>query len=422
MIKHVLKIIWNQRRSNSWIFAELLVVVAVLWVMLDSLLVNMYTYYSPLGFDIEHVYKVNIGKMGPATPGYVADSLKTSSDGEDLVRLVENLRQAPEVEETCIASVSCPYTWSNSWSSLIQAEADTSMKADAYQRFVVTPSYFDVLRMKSEDGQDLRQAVEQNEGDMVISADMEKRFFAGQPGKGRQVKWSSTNENSMTIAAVSTSVRQNEYDKSEPCFYLLLRSEQDMVDISNDMMAQNMDCLVRMKEGFHAENLETFLQKMSDRLTVNNIYVSSVTPLDEMRSVILKSRQDNMKKKLALVGFMLANVFFGIIGTFWVRTQYRRSEMGLRIAVGSSRNRLKRFMDMEGLSLLILTLPLIIVFIVNVLYFDLPDTVRLPYTWWRCVIALGGAFLLLGIMIVVGIWFPARRVAKMNPAEALHYE
>ena len=25
MIKHILKIMWNQRRSNGWIFAELLV-------------------------------------------------------------------------------------------------------------------------------------------------------------------------------------------------------------------------------------------------------------------------------------------------------------------------------------------------------------------------------------------------------------
>jgi len=81
MIKHILKIIWNQRRSNGWIFAELLVVVSILWVMTDSLLVDKYTYYSPLGFDIEDTYKVQLGILAPGTPGYVDDSLLTTRQG-----------------------------------------------------------------------------------------------------------------------------------------------------------------------------------------------------------------------------------------------------------------------------------------------------------------------------------------------------
>ena len=56
MIKHILKIIWHQRRNNGWIFVELLLVFAVLCIMMDSLLVNLYTYYKPLGFDITNVY------------------------------------------------------------------------------------------------------------------------------------------------------------------------------------------------------------------------------------------------------------------------------------------------------------------------------------------------------------------------------
>ena len=49
MIKHILSIIWNQRRSNSWIFAELLVVAGVFWLMVDMFYVDTRTYYSPLG-------------------------------------------------------------------------------------------------------------------------------------------------------------------------------------------------------------------------------------------------------------------------------------------------------------------------------------------------------------------------------------
>ncbi|MEI3118146.1 MAG: ABC transporter permease [Parabacteroides johnsonii] len=111
-----------------------------------------------------------------------------------------------------------------------------------------------------------------------------------------------------------------------------------------------------------------------------------------------------------------------MVGTFWLRTQYRQGELGLRSALGASQGILKRYLDVEGLSLLAFTVPLVLVFIVNILYFDLPDTGRMAYSGWRFLVTFGGAFLLLAGIISVGIWFPARRIAKMNPAEALHYE
>lgn len=422
MIKHILKIIWQQRRSNGWIFTELLLVGAVLWIMMDSLVVNIYTYYKPLGFDITDVYVVHVGKMTPNIPGYVPDSLHSTSDGEDLIRLMDNLRQVSQVEETCIASVSCPYTWSNSWSGLIQADADTAARTELFQRFHVTPSYFDVFRMTDKEGHPLRPLVENSKDGIVISADMEELFFKGQPGKGKRVKWDAESTETMEVAAVSTPIRQTEYAKSEPCFYIVMHTDQDVVETASWQKAQNLNCMMRMKKGFRPEDLESFLQRMSDRLTVNNLYVSSVKSIKDMRTVILKDKSDIMKKKIALVAFMLVNVFFGIVGTFWLRTQYRRSELGLRAAIGASRSKLKWFMNVEGLCLFVFTLPIIWVFIFNMLYFDLPDTSRLPYTWWRFFLAFGGVVLLLGGMILIGIWFPSRKITKMNPSDALHYE
>ena len=177
-----------------------------------------------------------------------------------------------------------------------------------------------------------------------------------------------------------------------------------------------------MKSGFRPEDMERFLQGMGERLTVNNVYVSSVVPLSEMRTGILKKSEDAMKKKSALVSFMLINVFFGIIGTFWLRTQARQGEIGLRMALGSNRSRIGSLMNCEGLMLLVLTVPLVLVFILNMLYFDMLDTIRLPYTWWRFAVTFGGAYLLMAGMISLGIWFPMYKAVRMKPAEALHYE
>lgn len=63
MIKHILSIIWNQRRSNGWIFAELLVVAGVFWLMVDMFYVDTRTYYSPLGFDITNVWRFKLSEQ-----------------------------------------------------------------------------------------------------------------------------------------------------------------------------------------------------------------------------------------------------------------------------------------------------------------------------------------------------------------------
>ena len=97
MIKHILKIIWHQRRNNGWIFVELLLVFAVLCIMMDSLLVNLYTYYKPLGFDITNVYKVNIGKMSPEIPGYVPDSMSCGLVTGRAVRYVRSWRKVQAI-------------------------------------------------------------------------------------------------------------------------------------------------------------------------------------------------------------------------------------------------------------------------------------------------------------------------------------
>ena len=63
MIRHILKIMWNQRRSNGWIFAELAVVAAVLWMMIDTFWVDYRTYHAPLGFDIGNVWRFKLSDL-----------------------------------------------------------------------------------------------------------------------------------------------------------------------------------------------------------------------------------------------------------------------------------------------------------------------------------------------------------------------
>ena len=110
MIKHLLTLIWNQRNGNIWIFLELLLVTAMLWVMADSLLVDTYTYQQPLGYDITNTYSVEFNKeFDSSSPDSVQN---IEADSENYLRLLDKLRHCPEVEAVGLSAAAIPYTYS----------------------------------------------------------------------------------------------------------------------------------------------------------------------------------------------------------------------------------------------------------------------------------------------------------------------
>lgn len=77
MFKHILRIIWKQRSSNGWIFAELLVVLCAVWFMTESAYVDLVTYRRPLGNDITNTWRFKLGDLNDKAPGYI-DTVKNS--------------------------------------------------------------------------------------------------------------------------------------------------------------------------------------------------------------------------------------------------------------------------------------------------------------------------------------------------------
>ena len=419
MIKHLLTLIWNQRNGNVWIFLELLLVTAMLWVMADSLVVDTYTYRQPIGVDTQHTYLLSYGLTDDATELGIEQNTQAT---QDLLQLLRNLRQCPEVEAVSLSNIAVPYTYSRGWSGLMPVE-DTASASYAYRVRYVDLEYFRVFKVKDKEGRPLYDQVLKNPGEIVLSETLDEIFFPEGSGRTqREVKWGPKSTESMKVSAVSAPLKEMDFDTYQPTYYYVWRTEQDFLDEVAENDIRFYDCLFRMKKDYSQQEMETFLQQESERLQVGNVYVSSVKPISEYRADMLKPRLDNQKKKIAMVGFMLVNIFFGIVGTFWLRTQSRRAEIGLRAALGASKRQLRRELFLEGLFLLALTLPFLLIFLVNMLYLDMPDTYRLAYTWWRFLITLSVSYLLMGGMIYLGIRIPANKITRMNPAETLHYE
>ena len=123
-----------------------------------------------------------------------------------------------------------------------------------------------------------------------------------------------------------------------------------------------------------------------------------------------------------VVVFLLINIFLGITGIFWFRTQHRRSEIGLRVSLGDTSGQVLRRYYLEGL-LLLTTAMLPAMIVVYILGREgVFVTYLMRFTAGRYFIGFIITYALLALMIVLGIRVPARKAVNVPPAEALRDE
>ena len=126
-------------RSNGWVFAELFLVFIVMWFLCDSLGCLKYTFYRPLGYNIDHVYQLSMIKGGESR-----DSSMTSAD--KYLGILQKLEREPAVEVAALSYWSLPMSGNNSYNSL--AVQDT---IGCELRIInATGGYTRVFRMKED--------------------------------------------------------------------------------------------------------------------------------------------------------------------------------------------------------------------------------------------------------------------------------
>ena len=161
----------------------------------------------------------------------------------------------------------------------------------------------------------------------------------------------------------------------------------------------------------------------ADRLyQVGNLYLLDITPFDHLREICELEDMNEWKTQLCVLGFLLLNIFLGVIGTFWFRTQQRRKEIALRLAMGSPRRGIFSYLMYEGILLLTLAVIPATVIAFNIGYAELVDVGRMPFDTGRFLSALVVTWMLMALMIVAGIWYPAYGAMRVHPAKALHDE
>ena len=162
-----------------------------------------------------------------------------------------------------------------------------------------------------------------------------------------------------------------------------------------------------------------FRKEMSRSLMVGNYWVSEVRDYEGIRAFYLENSERTSAHRLvsAMGLFFLVNVFLAVIGTFWFHVSRRRSELGLRMAMGSTRRGIEGLMIGEGLLLLAIASVPGLLIILNLAVADIVPCGVIRFT--AISLLTGGV---LALVVFLAIWYPARKAARQEPADALRYD
>lgn len=418
MNKKLFTQIRNEWRSNLWLALELLLVSVVMWYIIDLLYCRMATYLEPRGFDTEHCYLINMGVLTDKSPDYTPYS-DTHKQSDEVRELVERLRRRPEVEVVSLSLSAYPYNGSN---GSAEVDYDTLHAPRWTIRRIATPDFVRVFRYQGARGETSEQLAEILErGDFLASDNLYRKYgvpMTSLVGKNEFHLFGDTTQ-TYRLGAALQNVRWDDYSQASTSYSMVY----NMNLLPDDWINADNELCIRVRADRDQNFMENLKADSEKQFRIGNLYISDIKSFKDIRRSFQQGDTSQMRILVVGMGFLLLNIFLGLLGTFWFRTQQRRGEIALHKAMGATDGAVFGRLMSEGIFLLlIVTVPAVIIDIVMA-HFEL-NSWRNGTTleWSRLAFCVAATFVLIAVMIGVGIGLPARRAMKVQPAEALHDE
>lgn len=418
MKRKLLRQIANDWKSNVWLALELLIVSVVMWYVVDTLYCVYSVYNEPRGFNTDHCYRIKFGLLDDHSSDYKPyQSYQQASD--DFLALFDRLAARPEVEAVGCGSNSYLYNGSNGGTNL-NIDTLTSSTGGFLLRRVVSPEFPIVFRVEGANGetpQQLAEILRNDHSALLCSDNVYENYGIRHMDRFMGRKFANTNPgDSLTLKAVYKVIRYNDYTTQS-------ESRSMMRSVPRYEYAGKMNELfLRVKDNMDNDFIENLMKDAQKNLRFGNYYIADVTSFDDIRD--LNQCSSSIEKRNYYVGlsFLAINIFLGLLGTFWFRTQTRISEIAIRMANGASRRDIFRRFVGEGELLLLIVTPLAVVIDRVLVYFEYShyyDGFYSPGRFSACVLV---TYALIALMIFFGVAIPAYRAMKLQPAVALKEE
>lgn len=423
----IIKQMWNRRRANTWIFIELILVTFFMWKVIDPVFVILANKSIEEGFNADKVFRFDVAEYASNHGLYSAEAASDSIRTLNYLRIYDIVRRYPGVESAVITlNTSHPYSGSYNGG---QFYGDT-LKVSSTQHFSFYQDgeFFKTFRIKDYNT-GLTETLDNNKlsvPSIYLSHDAERKMFPD--GRTSHSKITTGNRKyTYEVAGITNSFKFETTDQPIPIVFI-----PDNKVMLWGFPYSSQICF-RVKDDVNmARFAEEFKQQMTSQARIGNYYYLRLTDFNVMKKDLefATGVTNTLRLQVSLVIFFLICTFLGIAGTFWLRSEARTGEIGLRMALGNtSAGVVKEFLTEAWLLTTFAWIIGIAIVLQTVFHsgFALPSENPSPeFIQNRAVphflIVSFIVYALMMVITMVGTWIPARKASKISPSDALRDE
>lgn len=396
MIRHLLKLVWNRKRANALIVAEIFVSFLVVFAVLTGLMMFGGAWSDPIGFEWQNVWDVRMDFD-------VDGRQKADKELHDSVmRMLAEARSFPEVESAAISNTPA-YSFSNT-----NGTRDIDGRRVDINMDDVTDDFAKVMKLKVIRGRFFNDEDEAaNFNPIVIDRNAALAIFGTVDAVGKKLQESDT-QHSDVVGVVEPYRKDGE--SSLPMNFVFFRTSP-----TQKYGRLGSHILIRVRPGTPAafeEKLANRLQQIAPTVTFR------VRHMDAMRKNMLRTRFAPLILGGIVGLFLISMVTLGLTGVLWQNVTRRTRELGLRRALGASGPAVHRQILLEvallaTLAVIVGAVVIVQLPILGVFRFVTPGAFAMGFA--------GALATIYGLTVLCGL-YPSWLASRLQPADALRYE
>lgn len=409
----------HEWRSNLWLIIELMIVSGVVCYLSFQLLQLTYSFWEPLGFDKNNVYTLSLRPINPESREFHGGDDPEGAIREDTRNMLGRLRANPHVEALAVSKNAYPFTLQYMGNMMnIEGLADSIQYSGNLRH--ASPDIVRVLKLESLSGISPSEMENRmRNGEIILSyVDIEREdlpIASVYDLVGKKMKFTEDSSFNYKAAAIIPIITRTSFEWRKSGM-ILKPIDESTLKVDNS----GLELILRVKAGQETQFVEQFNSDPSLRRH-RNVVLHDLQSLTKRQHSIERAYDIPLRLTISMISFFLIIVFLGLLGSFWYRMQQRTSEIALRKVTGASDGDIFRRMLSEASLLFILAfIPgaglyfLYIYFTVIKLWNNFSPTI--------IIIPIIFTYFIMQIIVLIGVWMPARRAMSIEPAIALKDE
>jgi putative ABC transport system permease protein len=396
MFSHLFKLIWNKKKQNALLIIEMFISFIVMFAVFTLVVYCYKNYRNPMGFDYKDVW---VASFSPPENIKRNDSIAMFQDA-----LKKDILAMGPVKELSFTSGNVPFSMSTN-NTMVGYGKRMNERSNIYQ---VQSDYKNVLNVQVVEGRWFNDAdIASKLVPVVINKKLKEQLFGKEDAIGKTLTEEDFQIHQQVDRFKVIGVIDNLKDKGD---YQALENGL-YVRIDSNWARWSGTMLLKVQPGTDAEFESKLFKKLSSAIGTS----IEIEHLEKKLPVKNKVMVVPIIIGIVVAAFLIINVALGLFGVLWYNINRRKSEIGLRRAVGASGNSISWQLVGEAMVLSTLSLILGSFFAVQFPLLNVFDLASGTY-----ITAIIFSIIFIYLLVLFCALYPGKQAAAIYPAVALH--